>query len=55
VIGNAGSDRLIGGGGDDTINSKDGVSSNDSLNGGTHVVGDKKATDATEKSIIGFP
>jgi hypothetical protein len=31
------------------------VSDNDSLNGGTHVSGDEKATDATEKSIVGIP
>ena len=55
VIGNAGSDKLFGGGGDDTVNSKDSVSGNDALDGGTHVAGDTKVTDATEKSIIGFP
>jgi Ca2+-binding RTX toxin-like protein len=55
VIGNSGSDRLFGGGGDDTLNSKDSVSGNDSLNGGTHLNADRKATDATEKSVLGFP
>jgi hypothetical protein len=33
--------------------SKDGVSGNDSLYGGTGT--DTKETDATEKSIVGFP
>jgi dipeptidyl aminopeptidase/acylaminoacyl peptidase len=55
LIGNAGSDVLFGGNGDDRVNSKDSVSDNDSLNGGTHVSGDEKATDATEKSIVGIP
>jgi Tol biopolymer transport system component len=55
VIGNAGSDGLFGGNGDDKVNSKDSVSGNDSLSGGTHVSGDTKVTDATEKSIVGFP
>jgi Ca2+-binding RTX toxin-like protein len=45
VIGNSGSDKLFGGGGDDTINSKDTISANDSLDRGTHVAGDKKVTD----------
>ena len=44
-----------GGGGDDTVNSKDTISGNDSLDGGAHVAGDKKVTDSTEKSIVGFP
>ena len=55
AIGNAGSDVLFGGNGDDKVNSKDGVSANDSLSGGTHVNGDTKVSDATEKSIVGFP
>ena len=55
MIGHTGSDTLVGGGGDDTLNSKDRVSGNDSLNGGTHVTADVKATDATEKSIVGIP
>jgi hypothetical protein len=55
VIGNGGSDDLFGGSGDDMLNSKDGVSGNDSLSGGTHAAGDTKLTDAAEKSIIGFP
>jgi hypothetical protein len=55
VIGNSGSDKLFGGGGDDTVNSKDTISANDALDGGTHVAGDKKVTDSTEKSIVGIP
>ena len=55
LIGEAGSDKSYGGNGDDTVNSRDSVSGNDSLSGGTHVSGDKKFTDATEKSIVGFP
>jgi hypothetical protein len=41
------------GGSNDTINSKEGVSGNDSLDGGTGT--DTKLTDATERSIVGFP
>jgi dipeptidyl aminopeptidase/acylaminoacyl peptidase len=55
LVGGGGADGLFGGTGDDTLNSKDGVSGNDSLSGGTHVNGDKKVTDTTEKSIVGFP
>jgi Ca2+-binding RTX toxin-like protein len=55
VIGDVGSDKLFGGNGDDTLNSRDSVSANDSLSGGAHVNGDKRVTDATEKSIVGFP
>jgi hypothetical protein len=44
-----GPDRLYGGYGDDAINSKDGVASNYSLNGGFGT--DTKVTDATEKLI----
>jgi Tol biopolymer transport system component len=55
VSGAEGPDKSYGGKGDDTLNSRDGVSGNDSLDGGTHVAGDKKVTDATEKSIVGFP
>jgi Ca2+-binding RTX toxin-like protein len=54
VIGNAGSDRLFGGGGDDTVDSRDTINANGALDGGTHVAGDKKVTDSTEKSIVGF-
>src|SRR5215207_2018195 len=54
VIGNAGSDKLFGGG-DDTVNSRDTLSGNDALDGGTHVAGDKKVTDPTEKPIVGRP
>jgi Ca2+-binding RTX toxin-like protein len=53
VIASGGADFLYGEGGDDTVNSKDGVSGNDSLNGGAGT--DTKVTDATEKSIVGFP
>jgi hypothetical protein len=53
VIGSGGADFLYGEGGDDTVNSKDGVSGNDTLSGGAGT--DTKITDATEKSIVGFP
>jgi Ca2+-binding RTX toxin-like protein len=53
VIGNAGADNLSGVGGNDTVNSRDGVSGNDTLSGGAGT--DTKGTDATEKSITGFP
>jgi glucose/arabinose dehydrogenase len=53
VIGGPGSDNLSGGGGDDTIISRDSVSGNDSLDGGAGT--DTKLTDATERSIVGFP
>jgi N-acetylglucosamine-6-sulfatase len=53
VIGSGGADVLYGEDGADTVNSKDGVSGNDSLDGGAGT--DTKTTDATEKSIVGFP
>jgi Ca2+-binding RTX toxin-like protein len=53
VAGGGGADTRKGGGGADTIDSKDGVSGNDSLDGGAGT--DTKVTDATEKSIEGFP
>jgi hypothetical protein len=53
VIGSGGADTLKGEGGNDSVNSKDGISGNDSLYGGTGT--DTKVTDATEKSIVGFP
>ncbi len=53
VIGSGGADTLKGEDGDDTVNSKDNVSGNDSLDGGAGT--DTKVTDATEKSIVGFP
>ena len=53
VIGSGGADFLYGQDGDDTVNSKDGVGGNDTLSGGTGT--DTKITDATEKSIVGFP
>ncbi len=48
-----GADNLYGEDGDDTVNSRDSVSGNDSLDGGAGT--DTKVTDATEKSIVGFP
>jgi arylsulfatase A-like enzyme len=53
VIGSGGADTLKGEGGNDTVNSQDGVSGNDTLDGGFGT--DTKVTDATEKSIVGFP
>jgi hypothetical protein len=53
VKGNTGTDSLYGEDGNDALNSRDGVSGNDSLNGGAGT--DTKVTDATEKSIVGFP
>jgi Ca2+-binding RTX toxin-like protein len=53
VVGGAGADTLKGEDGADTIDSKDGVSGNDSLDGGAGT--DTAVTDATEKSIVGFP
>ncbi len=53
VVGSGGADQLFGDDGDDTVNSRDGVSGNDTLNGGSGT--DTKTTDATEKTIVGFP
>ena len=53
VVGGGGADNLYGDENDDTIDSKDGVNGNDSLDGGPGT--DTMVTDATEKSIIGFP
>jgi Ca2+-binding RTX toxin-like protein len=53
IIGSAGADTLNGEDGDDTVNSKDNASGNDSLDGGAGT--DTAVTDATEKSIVGFP
>jgi glucose/arabinose dehydrogenase/PKD repeat protein len=53
VVGSGGADQHFGDDGDDAVNSKDGVSGNDSLDGGPGT--DAKTTDATEKSITGFP
>jgi hypothetical protein len=39
--------------GNDALDSKDGVSGNDSVDGGAGT--DTKITDATEKSVLGFP
>jgi Ca2+-binding RTX toxin-like protein len=53
VVGGSGADTLKGDDGADTINSKDGVNGNDSLDGGAGT--DTKVTDASEKSVVGFP
>ena len=53
LIGDGGADSLFGGDGADTVNSQDGVNGNDTLDGGVGT--DTKTTDATEKSIVGFP
>ena len=53
VVGSGGADSLYGEGGPDGLNSKDGVSGNDALDGGPGT--DTKTTDATEKSVVGFP
>jgi Ca2+-binding RTX toxin-like protein len=53
VVGSGGADTLKGQDGADSVNSKDGVNGNDSLDGGAGT--DTKTTDATEKSIVGFP
>jgi PKD repeat protein len=53
VKGSGGADSLYGQDGNDALNSRDGVSGNDSLSGGAGT--DTKVTDATEKSIVGFP
>jgi len=53
AVGGGGADQLFGDDGDDAVNSKDGVSGNDALDGGPGT--DTKTTDATEKSITGFP
>ena len=53
VTGGGGADKLYGEYYNDTLNSRDGVSGNDLLNGGPGT--DTKVTDATEKSIVGFP
>lgn len=53
VIGGGGADALYGEDGNDALDSRDGVNANDSLDGGPGT--DTKVTDATEKSIVGFP
>jgi Ca2+-binding RTX toxin-like protein len=53
VRGGPNADSLYGGDGNDSLNSKDRVNGNDSLDGGTGT--DTKVTDATEKSLVGFP
>jgi glucose/arabinose dehydrogenase len=55
VVGSGGADNLFGDEDDDTVNSKDGINGNDFLDGGSAVNGDAAITDATEKSIVGFP
>jgi glucose/arabinose dehydrogenase/PKD repeat protein len=51
--GGLGSDTMYGEDGNDALDSKDGVSGNDSVDGGAGT--DTKITDATEKSVLGFP
>jgi PKD repeat protein len=51
--GGGGADNLYGNDGNDALDSKDGVSGNDLLDGGPGT--DTKLTDATEKSVVGFP
>ncbi len=53
LVGGGGADSMFGVGGNDALNSRDGVNGNDTLNGGPGT--DTKTTDATEKSIVGFP
>jgi glucose/arabinose dehydrogenase/chitodextrinase len=53
VKGNSGADSLYGQDGNDALDSQDGVSGNDRLYGGVGT--DTKVTDATERSIVGFP
>ena len=53
VTGGSGDDNLYGGNGNDALSSRDGVSGNDSLDGGSGT--DTKTTDATEKTVVGFP
>jgi glucose/arabinose dehydrogenase len=53
VRGGDGADNLYGDNENDALDSRDGVSGNDSLDGGAGT--DTKITDATEKSIVGFP
>jgi PKD repeat protein len=53
LTGMGGADTLRGAGGPDSVNSRDGVDGNDSLDGGSGT--DTKVTDATEKTIVGFP
>jgi Ca2+-binding RTX toxin-like protein len=55
VSGNKGVDQLFGNDDDDTVNSKNRVIGNDSLDGGAHINGDTAVTEATEQSITGFP
>ena len=53
VMGGGGADSLYGDDGADAVNSNDGIEGNDRLDGGAGT--DTKVTDATEKSIVGFP
>lgn len=55
LVGSGGAEQLFGDEGDGTINSRDSVNGNDSLDRGPHVNGDTAITDATERSIVGFP
>jgi Ca2+-binding RTX toxin-like protein len=52
VTGGSLADLLYGEEGDDTLDSRDSVGGNDSLDGGTHTNGDTCLTDAAEKSIV---
>jgi Ca2+-binding RTX toxin-like protein len=53
VVGSGGADFLYGEDGADTVNSKDNVNGNDTLDGGAAT--DTKVSDTTEMSIVGFP
>jgi PKD repeat protein len=53
VKGSGGAESLYGQDGNDALDSKDGVNGNDTLSGGAGT--DTKTTDATERSIVGFP
>ncbi len=53
LVGGKGADALFGLAGPDTLNSRDGVNGNDTLNGGAGT--DRCVTDATEKSVKSCP
>jgi Ca2+-binding RTX toxin-like protein len=52
ITGGGNADLLYGEEDDDTLDSRDSVAGNDSLDGGTHTNGDTCLTDATEKSVV---
>jgi Ca2+-binding RTX toxin-like protein len=54
VVGGSGGDFLYGEDGADAVDSRDGTNGNDSLDGGSGTA-DTKVTDASEKSVVGFP